>query len=139
MRASPRGQPFKLLREVWSHVNNHSPPSPWGRLQKHFMPSNPRQAPVYLRFHCPAQGASSGGTTSSLCLALLSCAILSQVGLLEVPVTYLESLSYFLAQGPVLLNDCSSKKLMLNRGFRVCSSLISGTTSQGAVRRCFLR
>jgi hypothetical protein len=38
-------------------------------------------------------------------------------------VSYLGSLSYFLAQGPVLLNDCSSKKLMLNGGFRVCSPL----------------
>jgi hypothetical protein len=48
------------------------------------------------------------------CLASSSsCAILSQPGLLEVPVTYLGFLAYFLAQSPVLLNDCSPKKLML--------------------------
>jgi hypothetical protein len=51
------------------------------------------------------------------CLATsLSCAILSQVGLLEVHATYLVSLGYFLARDPVLLNGCSSKKLMLNGG-----------------------
>jgi hypothetical protein len=53
----------------------------------------------------------------------LSCAILSQVGLLEVHATYLESLDYFLARGPILSNGCSSEKLMLNRGSRVCSLL----------------
>jgi hypothetical protein len=52
-----------------------------------------------------------------------SCAILSQAGLLEVPATYLRSLGYFLARGPVLLDDCSSEKLMLNGGSRVCSLL----------------
>jgi hypothetical protein len=41
-------------------------------------------------------------------------------------VTYLRYLDYFLPRGPVLLNDCSSKKLMLNwegGGSRVCSLL----------------
>jgi hypothetical protein len=38
-------------------------------------------------------------------------------------MTYLWSLGYLLAQGPVLLNGRSSKKLMLNGGFRVCSVL----------------
>jgi hypothetical protein len=38
------------------------------------------------------------------------------VGLVEVPATYLGSIGYFLAQGPVLLNGCSSKKLMLMGG-----------------------
>jgi hypothetical protein len=38
-------------------------------------------------------------------------------------VTYLGSLGHFLARGLVLLNGCSSKKLMLNGGFRVCSLL----------------
>jgi hypothetical protein len=46
-----------------------------------------------------------------------------QEGLLKVPVTYLGSLGYFLARGPVLLNGCPSGKLMLNRGFRVCNLL----------------
>jgi hypothetical protein len=51
------------------------------------------------------------------CLATsLSCAILSQVCLLKVHVTYLRSLGYFLARDPVLPNGCSSKKLMLNGG-----------------------
>jgi hypothetical protein len=58
------------------------------------------------------------------CLASsLSCTILSQVGLLKIPVTYLGSLGFFLARGPVLLNGCFSKKLMLNRGSTVCSLL----------------
>jgi hypothetical protein len=38
-------------------------------------------------------------------------------------VTYLGSLGYFLAQGSGVLNGCSSKKLMLNGGSRVCSLL----------------
>jgi hypothetical protein len=60
----------------------------------------------------------------SLCPASSSsCAILSQAGLLEVLATNLGSLGYFLAWGPLLLNGCSSKKLMLNEGFRVCSLL----------------
>jgi hypothetical protein len=43
------------------------------------------------------------------------------VGLFEVPATYLGSLGYFLTWGPVLPNDCSSEKLMLNGRFRVFS------------------
>jgi hypothetical protein len=43
-----------------------------------------------------------------------SCAFLSLVGLLEVSTTYLGSLDYFLAL--VLLNECSSEKLMLTEG-----------------------
>jgi hypothetical protein len=51
------------------------------------------------------------------CLATsLSYAILSQAGLLEIPVTYLESLGYFLARSLVLQNGCSLEKLMLNGG-----------------------
>jgi hypothetical protein len=42
-----------------------------------------------------------------------SCAILLQACLLEVPMTYLGSLEYFLSRGPVLLNGCSLEKLML--------------------------
>jgi hypothetical protein len=38
-------------------------------------------------------------------------------------VTYLVNLGYFLAQGLVLPNGCSLKKLMLNGGFRVCNML----------------
>jgi hypothetical protein len=38
-------------------------------------------------------------------------------------LTYLGSIGYFLAQDPVLPNDCSLKKLMLNRESRVCSLL----------------
>jgi hypothetical protein len=53
----------------------------------------------------------------------LSFAMLSQAGLLEVHVTYLGSLGYFFTRGPVLSNDCSLEKLMLNRGSRVCSLL----------------
>jgi hypothetical protein len=59
-----------------------------------------------------------------LCLAYNSSfAILSHVGLLEVPVTYLGSLDYFLARELVLLNGCSLEKLMLYGGSRVCSLL----------------
>jgi hypothetical protein len=59
------------------------------------------------------------GQLLSLCPASsLSCAILSQADLLEVHVTYLGSLSYFLARGPMLSNDCSLKKLMLNEESR---------------------
>jgi hypothetical protein len=52
-----------------------------------------------------------------------SCAILLQAGLLEVPATYMGSLGYFLTRDPVLPNGCSSEKLMLNEGSRVCSLL----------------
>jgi hypothetical protein len=55
----------------------------------------------------------------------LSCAILSQAGLLEVLVAYRGSLGYFLAQSLLLLNGCSSERLMLTGGggSRVCSLL----------------
>jgi hypothetical protein len=66
----------------------------------------------------------SCGQPLSLCLASSSsCAILSHAGLLEVPATNLGSLDYFLAWGPVLLNDCFPEKLILNGGSRVCSLL----------------
>jgi hypothetical protein len=45
------------------------------------------------------------------------------VSLLEVTLTYLESLGYFLARDPVLSNGCSLQKLLLNGGSRVCSLL----------------
>jgi hypothetical protein len=64
----------------------------------------------------------SCGQSLSLCpTSSSSCVILSQAGLLKVPVTNLGSLGYFLAWGPVLPNGCSSKKLMLNGGSRVCN------------------
>jgi hypothetical protein len=53
----------------------------------------------------------------------LSCAILSQAGLLEVPVTYLWSFGYFLIRDPVLLNDYSMEKLMLNGGLECAACL----------------
>jgi hypothetical protein len=43
----------------------------------------------------------------------LSGAILSQACLLEVLAAYRGSLGYFLARSLLLLNDCSSKRLML--------------------------
>jgi hypothetical protein len=43
----------------------------------------------------------------------LSCAILSQADLLVVPAAYRESLGYFISRSLLLLNDCSSKMLML--------------------------
>jgi hypothetical protein len=52
-----------------------------------------------------------------------SCAILSRVNPLEVPVTYLGSLGYYLAQGPMLLNGCTSKKLMLYGGLECATYL----------------
>jgi hypothetical protein len=67
---------------------------------------------------------SSSGQSLSLCPASSSsCAILSQAVLLEVHVTNLGSLGYFLPWGPVLPNDCPSKKLMLNGGSRACNLL----------------
>jgi hypothetical protein len=66
----------------------------------------------------------SCGQSLSLCAASSSsCAILLQAGLLEVPVTNLGSLCYFLAWGSVLPNGCSSEKIMLNGGSKVCSLL----------------
>jgi hypothetical protein len=66
----------------------------------------------------------SCGQSLSICLASSSSfAILSQAGLLEIPTTNLGSLGYFLAWGPVLTNNCSSEKLMLNGGSRVCNLL----------------
>jgi hypothetical protein len=51
------------------------------------------------------------------CLAFSSSyAILSQTGLLEVPAAYQRSLAYFLARSLMLLNDCSSERLMLTGG-----------------------
>jgi hypothetical protein len=48
------------------------------------------------------------------CLAFSSsCAILSQASLLEVHVAYQRSLGYFLAWSLLLLNHCSSERLML--------------------------
>jgi phosphate starvation-inducible membrane PsiE len=58
------------------------------------------------------------------CLASSSsCAIQSYTDLHEVLAIYLGSLGYFLAQDPMLLNGCSSEKLMLNGESRVCSVL----------------
>jgi hypothetical protein len=58
------------------------------------------------------------------CLASSSSsAILSQAGLLEVHVTYMWSHGYFLTQGPVLLDDCSSEKQMLMRGSECAACL----------------
>jgi hypothetical protein len=52
----------------------------------------------------------SCGLSLSLCPASSSSyAILPQAGLLEVPVTNLGSLGYFLAGGPMLPNGCSLK------------------------------
>jgi hypothetical protein len=60
---------------------------------------------------------SSCGQLLSPCLvSSSSCVILSQVDLLEVPVTYLGSFGYFLIRDPVLLNSCSSEKLILTGG-----------------------
>jgi hypothetical protein len=42
-----------------------------------------------------------------------SCAILSQADLVEVPAAYRGSLGYFLARSLLLLNCCSSERLML--------------------------
>jgi hypothetical protein len=52
-----------------------------------------------------------------------SCAILSQTGLLEVSMTYLGTLDYFLALGLMLLNGWSSKKLMLLGGLECAACL----------------
>jgi hypothetical protein len=52
-----------------------------------------------------------------LCLAsCLNYAILLQVGLLEVPMTYLGSLGYFPIWGPVLTDGCPMERLLLTGG-----------------------
>jgi hypothetical protein len=59
------------------------------------------------------------------CLAFSSsCAILSQAGLLEVPAAYRGSLGYFLARSLLLLNDCSSERLMLTEGGAECAACL---------------
>jgi hypothetical protein len=58
----------------------------------------------------------------------LSCAILSQAGLLEVLVTYLGSLGYFLSRGLLLLNGYSLVKLMLNGGPECAACLARSCT-----------
>jgi hypothetical protein len=80
---------------------------------------------IVLQFYvCVLRIYLSCGQLFFPCLASsLNCTILSQAGLLKVPATYLESLGYFLARGQMLLNDCSSEKLMLNGRSRVCSLL----------------
>jgi hypothetical protein len=53
-----------------------------------------------------------------------SCATLLQACLWEVPVTYLASLGYFLAWGPVLSDDRPSETLLLmGGGSKMCSLL----------------
>jgi hypothetical protein len=57
-----------------------------------------------------------------LCLASYpSCAILSHSGLLEVPTTYLGSLDYFPARGPMLPNGCPLGKANANGGGLECA------------------
>jgi hypothetical protein len=59
------------------------------------------------------------------CLAFSSsCVILSQAGLLEVPAAYRRSLGYFLARSLLLLNVCSSKRLMLT-GSPECAAYLA--------------
>jgi hypothetical protein len=58
---------------------------------------------------------SCGQLLSSCLASSLSCAIVSQAGLLEVPATYLGSFGYFCARGLLLLNGFSLEKLMLTR------------------------
>jgi hypothetical protein len=53
----------------------------------------------------------------------LNCATLLQVGLFEVPVTYLGSHGYFPAWGPVLPDRRPSEKLLLMGGSGMCSLL----------------
>jgi hypothetical protein len=106
--ASPREQPFKLHHGVQIRINNHSLP----RHVCNYVHRIVLQFYVYFLHVYP-----SCGQLLFPCLATSStCAILSQAGLLEVPTTYMVSLGYFLARGPVLPNDCSLKKVMLNRG-----------------------
>jgi hypothetical protein len=61
-----------------------------------------------------------------LCLASCSSyATLSQVGLFKVPLTYLGSLGYFHAWGPVFARWPPLRKAIINRGggFDMCSLL----------------
>jgi hypothetical protein len=61
------------VRCVWAEeaVWNHSSMEvTGGRIQRHHVSSNSRRALVYFRLHRPTQGASSGSTMCSLCLAL---------------------------------------------------------------------
>jgi hypothetical protein len=61
-----------------------------------------------------------------LCLAsCLNYAILLQVGLLEVPMTYLGSLGYFPIWGPVLTDGCPMERLLLTGGGSGMCNLLS--------------
>jgi hypothetical protein len=64
---------------------------PGSRIRGHHVSSNPRWAPVYFRLRHPARGASSGGTTYSLCLTLY--AIMIHIIVLQSYVCFCISLS----------------------------------------------
>jgi hypothetical protein len=109
---SPREQPLKLLHGVQSHVNKYSLPR---------RVCNYVHRIVFQFYVCFLACLSLMCQLPFPYLATSSrCAILSHVGLFEVPATYLGSIGYFLARGPVLPNGCSLEKLMLNKGSRVC-------------------
>jgi hypothetical protein len=115
--ASPREQPLKLHHGVRIRINNHSLP----RHVCNYVHRIVLQFYVYFLHVYP-----SCGQLLFPCLATSStCAILSQAGLLEVPTTYMVSLGYFLARGPVLPNGCSLKKVMLNRGGPECATCLA--------------
>jgi hypothetical protein len=130
-------QPFTAPPEGWtpkapcvlepkasSDLLQVSPPHPRGGLRRRHEFVMPRHVCNYVSILClflriyPSCGQLFSYLTSSL-----SCVILSQAGLLEVPTTYLGSLGYFLVQGPMLLNDCSSKMIMLNGGTECATCL----------------
>jgi hypothetical protein len=126
--ASPREQPFKLHR-VWSRVNNHSPPNPRGRPQRRHELIMPLPVCNYvhrimLQFCLLLYIYHSCGQLPFPCLASSSsCAILSQAGLLEVPMTLSGVPWLFSCSTSGVLNGRYSEKLMLNGGSREYSLL----------------
>jgi hypothetical protein len=121
-----------LKPEVSSGLLQFSPPYPRGGLWRYrvFLMSRPVCNYVHrivLQFYVYFYVflISCGQSLSLYPTSNSSCAILSQAGLLEVPMTNLMSLCYFLTWGPVLPNGCSSKELMLNGGGPECAHCLA--------------
>jgi hypothetical protein len=107
--------PRVLELEASSDLLQVSLPYPKGRLRRRHVFIMPRPVCIYvyksvLQFYvCFCAFIPHVVSYLFPCLIFsLSCAILSQTGLLEVPAAYRGPLGYFLARSLLLLNGCSS-------------------------------